>query len=246
MEDDSNLSIVQSPRASFDIVKLEDPRFLESFLDEPATFIAETITGALATGPKGMLASGGRIVHALLKGRLFIQWGEEFKTLRDAGRLKEDFAETKYGFQTWVELMAIIDEDAPDADRLEALKAMFYAVNKAKAEDAERIQAYQLWQIAKRMNSAELLLLKAMNGEDEQSRNWERHIAEKSGLGLLELVALYEKSLSELKLIQSRFDYVSGAGRRNAAVITALGQTLCNNIETYQIDLETAKRAKAK
>lgn len=246
MEDDSNLSIVQSPRASFDIIKLEDPRFLESFLDEPATFIAETITGALAAGPKGMLASGGRIVHALLKGRLFIQWGEEFKTLRDAGSLKEDFAETKYGFQTWVELMTIIDEDAPDADRLEALKAMFYAVNKVKAEDSERIQSYQLWQIAKRMNSAELLLLKAMNGMDDQSRNWEKHIAEKSGLGLLELVALYEKSLSELKLIHSRFNYMSGAGQGNAAVITALGRTLCNNIESYQIDLEAAKGAKAR
>lgn len=246
MEDDNNLSIVQTPRDSFDIVKLEDPRFLESFLDEPATFIAETITGALATGPKGMLASGGRIVHALLKGRLFIQWGEEFKTLRDGGRLKEDFAETKYGFQTWVELMAIIDEDAPDADRLEALKAMFYTVNKVNAEDTARMQSYQLWQIAKRMNSAELLLLKAMNGVDDQSQNWENIIAVKSGLGLVELVALYEKSLSELKLIVPRFDYASGTSRRNAGAITALGRTLCHNIETYQIDLEAAKRAKAK
>jgi hypothetical protein len=246
MESDDNLSIVQSPRDHFDIIKLEDPRFLETFLDQPLTFIAETITGALATGPRGMLASGSRIVHALLKGRLFIQWGYEFKTLRDAGRLKEDFADTKYGFQTWVELMSIIDEESPDADRLDALKAMFYAVNKVNADDAQRIQAYQFWQIAKQLKSGDLILLKAMSeiGDSSPSNiDWAGFMAERSGLGIAELVQLHEKNLSDRKLIVSKTDR---ATNRADAIITRFGRRLCEHIQTYQIDLEAAKHSEAK
>lgn len=136
---EDNTSIVQKPRDHSNIIHLQDPTFLEKFLGQPLTLIADTINGALGIGTKRVLASGGRIVHALLKGRLLTQWSYEFKTLRSAGCLKEDFADTKYGFQSWIELMTIIDEESPDADRPEALKAAFYAVNKMNADDAERI-----------------------------------------------------------------------------------------------------------
>ena len=85
---------------------------LDEFLNQPATFIAETITGMLGDGVKGVSASGGRIVQAILKGRAYKQWAVEFKRLRATGRIAPDFAERKYGFQTWVELMTIIDEES--------------------------------------------------------------------------------------------------------------------------------------
>jgi hypothetical protein len=151
----------------------------------------------------------------------------------------------------WAELIKIIDEECPDGERLEALKAMFYVVNKINASDAEQIQAYQLWQIAKKMNSAELILLRVINDEgypapNNQRTDWERYIADKSGLGILELVALHEKGLAEQRLILPRFDYSTGAGRRNNAVVTSLGRVLCTNIQTYQIDLEDARKSKSK
>ncbi len=58
--------------------------------------------------------------------------------------------------------MTTIDEDPPDADRLEALKAMFYGVSKVGIEDAERSLTYWLFQIAKVLTSSELVLLRAM------------------------------------------------------------------------------------
>src|SRR5580698_9707952 len=103
MGDQNN--IILKPRDYSDIIKLEDPRILEEFLDEPATFIAETITGALATGKSGVMASGGRIVQALLKGQHFKQFSQELRAFREKGIIPADFAEKKYGFQTWVELM---------------------------------------------------------------------------------------------------------------------------------------------
>jgi hypothetical protein len=53
-----------------DIIRLQEPDVLESFLQEPLTFIAETITGAFAAKSTGMTVAGGRIVQAILKGKL--------------------------------------------------------------------------------------------------------------------------------------------------------------------------------
>jgi hypothetical protein len=67
-------SLVVKRRNYSDIAQLRDPLVLEDFLDEPATFIAETITGMLGDGAKGVSASGGRIVQAILKGRAYKQY----------------------------------------------------------------------------------------------------------------------------------------------------------------------------
>lgn len=74
----------------------------------------------------------GYIVQGILKGKLYQQVAQEIKELRAKGKIPADFADEgkhKYGFKSWVELLTIIDEEAPDADRLEALKAMFYSIN---------------------------------------------------------------------------------------------------------------------
>jgi hypothetical protein len=155
-------SFVQKRRNYSDIAQFQDPQVLDEFLEQPATFIAETITGMLGDGAKGVSASGGLIVQTILKDRAYKQWSVELNRLRASGRIAPDFAEHKYGFQTWVELMTVIDEESPDGDRLEALKAMFYSVNKVEVEDGERIAAYQLWQIAKQLTSGELFLLKVL------------------------------------------------------------------------------------
>jgi hypothetical protein len=221
---------------------------LEEFLEEPLTFIAETITGAFATGTKGVTVAGGRIVQGILKGQVFKQFYREFKHLREAGRIPDDFAEKKYGFQTWVELMTIIDEESPDADRLEALKAMFFAVNKVGTTDGERIAAYQLWHIAKRLTSGEVLLLKVVYegrgtyvgtlGANAQSyRFWAEHIAKSAGHNIVGLVSLHEKKLTELGLFSER-NYPDGSGiNPENARLTDLGLRFQKNLENYSLEM---------
>lgn len=234
---DEEGSLIQRPRDYSDIIKLEDPRILEEFLDEPATFIAETITGALATGKFGVVASGGRIVQALLKGQHFKQFSQELRAFREKGKIPADFAEKKYGFQTWVELMTVIDEEAPDADCLEALKAMFYAVNKKNAEDRDRILAYQLWRITKQLNSGDLLLLNTMHDKENMIGNlnpnaWLDQVASQSGLGMSDLVQLHVTRLASFRLVSENAMTISR--------ITSFGRRLCSNIQTYSIDLHDA------
>ncbi len=238
------VSIIAKPRDYSDIINLQEPAILEAFLDQPLTYIAETITGALAVGKTGAMVSGGRIVQPLLKGKLFQQFGSEFKKLRDAGRIPEDFADKKYGFKTWVEFMTIIDEESPDADRLDALKAMFYEVNKLNATDGERVAAYQMWQIAKGLSSGETLLLRVAfyhraTYPDSRSdyRYWESLMAESMGHKITGLIGLYEKKLVEMGLLTERLHGDLSGIRAANARLTDLAIKVCENIKNYQIVL---------
>ena len=245
-----NDSLIQAPRNYYDIMKLQDAGVLEDFLEQPFTFIAETITGALAVGKTGVLVAGGRVVQALMKGILFKQWKAEFQRLREAGKIPDDFAERRYGFQTWVELMTILDEESPDADRLRALKAMFFAVNKVSVTDAEQIYAYQLWQIAKRLGSGELHLLRVIyqnrnerwSGEGPLAGTgafdqWVSFVAKASGHGSVGLVRLYEKKLEELSLLTGRLISQPNRVLTQHARLSDLGIGFYEHIQNYEIEI---------
>src|SRR5258708_6599263 len=162
-EENKGESIVIKPREPFsDVILSENADDLAKFMEQPLTAIAEAVTGALAAGPQAWTVSTGHIVQSLLKGKLFPQLAREIKELREKGKILSDYAEKKNGFQSWVELLRIIDEETPDEEKLDALKAMFYAVNKIGIEDSERILNYQLFQIAKKLSSGQLLLLKVV------------------------------------------------------------------------------------
>jgi len=151
-------SYIVKKRDLAEIIRLEDASALEEFLAQPLMAIAEATTALL---PGSLLPAVGRIVQGALKGKIFEQVTGEVRQLREKGRIPDDFAAKKYGFKSWVELLAILDEEVPDEDRLDALKAMFYSVNKINVTDGERIANYQLFQIAKRLTSGQLLLLRA-------------------------------------------------------------------------------------
>lgn len=237
-DDDQSLAV--PPRKDYDIVKLQDATVLEEFLEHPLTASLEAITGAFANGGKGLMVSAGRIAQGLVRGQIYEGLAYEWRRLREAGKLPENLGEMKHGLHTWAELMKIIDEECPDADRLEALKAAFYAVNKVNASDAERIQAYQLWQIAKQLRSGDIVLLKTLfrydnhvdNTPDEQ---WDRFVGDKSGFGITELLALHVTKLRELLLVRQ-----SGGHSAAKSQITNLGRHVCQNIQTYELDLKAS------
>lgn len=244
-------SLIVKPRDYSDIIQLQEPGVLEEFFDKPLPFIAETITGALAAGKVGWFLASGRIVQGMLKGRLFQQFSKEVKKLRESGKIEKDFAESKYGCQTWVELMRIIDEESPDADRLEALKAMFFAVNKTGATDGDRVKAYQLWLIAKNLGSGELLLLKTAFenkgkygvGIDAQTRNkysyWRESMAEAIGHGSAGLIDLHQKKPTDLGLLTPIVPNIMGDFIAvKDARLSELGLAFCTNIENYEIEIQ--------
>jgi hypothetical protein len=250
-------SMILKPREfSADLLLPENSDELAKFMEQPLTAIAESITGALAAGPKGWMMMTGRIVQGILKGRLFQRLGQEVKKLREDGKIPEDFADEKkykYGFKSWVELLQTIDEETPDADRLEALKAMFYGVNKINATDGERILNYQLLQTAKKLTSSELLVLRAIfetykgcNYVQDQNRStpllvWATRVAGGLGHGAVALVLRDEQVLAAQGLISPRLGSRELPEANQSVIdfnarLTDLGIRFCHNIETYHLE----------
>jgi len=242
-KEDKNESLVLPPRDYSDIAKLQEPNVLDQFLEHPTTAALEVITGAFAGGGKGLMVSAGRIAQGLVKGQMYDALADELRRLREAGKLPDDLGSTKHGLHTWAELCAMIDDECPDAERLEAMKAMFYAVNKPNDSDKAVILAYELWQMAKQLNSAELLILKTayenrhrqFGGDFDQ---WANYIATESGLGSKSLVEFHEKRLGEMLLLTGRFLDDGSKIRPEYARLTGLGMQFCQNIEIYKIDLK--------
>jgi hypothetical protein len=239
MPDDDSESLVLPPRDYSKIVKLREPNLIDEFVDNPTAFL-ELALGAATVGKKGLILSVGRFAVGVLQQRMYETLADELKRLRDAGKLPSSFDAAKNGLHTFAELLAIIDDDPPDADRLEALKAAFYGVNKINATDAERITAYHLWQITKQLKSGELLVLKALKDLDGSldgvsDQQWIDTVGRSSGLQIQDLVALGLAKLREFRLVTE-----PPMITRQKCAITNSGRQLCRNIQTYKIDLHAA------
>ncbi len=227
------------------IILSQNADALAEFLDEPVAAIAEALTGALAAGPKAWTTGAGRIVQSALKGKLFQQVSQEIKELRDKGKIPDHFTQEKNGFQSWVELLTIIDNESPDPERLDALKAMFFAVNKVNARDAERILAYQLFQIAKKLTSGQLLYLKACyeiyRARSVQSGivsqyEWLTKVGTILGHNVSSLLNLDDLALTDLGLLSGRtLSDRSGLTQTNAR-LTDLGIKFCEEIQKYHLE----------
>ena len=233
-----------------DICQLQKATVAEQFLEEPLTVIAECVSGWLRLGTKELLLVAPRVALAALRGKAFEQFGREFDNWRKSGRIPDDYAEKKHGYPSLAELLAEIDSNPTDEDRLEALKAMFFNTNRANATEGQRTLSYQLFQIAKRLNSGELLLLNAVfqafKAKSFQSNvllsqnvsNWRSALANKLGHGLSSLIRQQERALAEYNLItpivmSGQLETIVGDPSR----LTDLGIRFCENIESYRIEV---------
>lgn len=243
-------SYIIKPKDPSAIVRLQDPTVIEEILENPLPVLAEIVTGYIETGNGFWAGFGARLAQAALKGRVFEQFGSEFKQLRDKGKIPDDFAEKKYGYKSWVELLTVLDEEVPDDDRLEALNAMFYSVNKIGVTDGEKIANYQLFQIAKRLTSGQLLLLKAAHGRATEkdfkpdsnigAKRWLEMAARRLGHQIAGLVEQDERVLIQNGLLTGRFLPDESAVNDGNGRLTPLAFKFCENLKTYRTDLDAA------
>jgi hypothetical protein len=254
MPEDDSLVIPNSQIFS-DSILPQNKDELAKFMDQPFPAIAEIIMGALANGLKGWPLVAGRIVQGAFKGQMFQQVNRTIKEFRQKGKLPEDFTEQPMGAKTWTELFQIIDEETPDEVRLDAIMAMFMAVNKPNKGNQEKIIDYQLFQAAKRLNSGELFLLKKLYdlykvswqatptyGTPVIVEEWAELVAKKIGHNLSNLVVRDERKLVAEGLLSN---YVSSSDslphqaqvKTENARLTPLGIRFCGLIEEYRKDL---------
>jgi hypothetical protein len=246
-------SYIIKPKDPSAIVRLQDPTVIQLLLEQPLTVIAESLAGYFSVGNGFWAAAGTRLAQAALKGRVFQQFEREFRCLREKGKIPDNFTDKKYGYKSWVELLTVLDEEVPDEDRLEALNAMFYSINKIGVTDGERIANYQLFQIAKKLTSGQLLLLKVAHERATEkdfkpvanlsTNGWLEMASERLGHKITGLVEQDERVLMKNGLLTGRsWSDESGINDGNGR-LTPLAFKFCENLQTYQTDLADAGEA---
>jgi hypothetical protein len=215
---------------------------LAKFLEKPFPTIAEAVTGALSLGASGMAVAGMRIVQGALKGNFATQVSREIKALIKAGRIPEDYANEKFGFQSFAELLKFIDEEEVDQDRLLAVKAMFFALNKVGRNAGEDILNYELFKLSKKLEASQLLMLavsyriyKTRGNYPASGRpTWIKNMASDMGHGMESLVERDEEILEGYRLLSKRYGGDGSLIIARDGRLTDLGLKLCEKIEDYK------------
>jgi hypothetical protein len=241
---DEEKSYLVKPHDPAEIIRSENSAALTQFLNDAPSTIAGALIEAFSRGPSALTGPLIRVGIAALRGQRLQQFAQEIKDLQAKGKLTKDFAKRKNGYQTWVELIQVIDEDTPDEDRLDALKAMFFTANKINATDGEQIVSYQLFQIAKRLNSNELLVLKSVyecfkketQFRNNSFRDWAQAVTAQMGHSVWSLVELADKTLVDMQLLTSRQYPDLSAIHNGNWRLTDLALKFCQNIERYHIE----------
>jgi hypothetical protein len=232
MKDDkpTEESYLVKKRDLADIIQLQQTGALEEMMKDPMAVIAAAVN-ELLLHPTTFASTAIRIAHATLQGKMYEQFAAEIKDLREKGKLPDDFSKNKNGYKTWIDLLKVIDDEAPDEDRLEALKAAFYAANKIKSTDGDRIVAYEVFQIAKTLQSNEILVLRAYWSawkdqdlcQQMQLHDYQQVLAKVLGHTQMELIVAGVHTLGEKRLVSNN-------------VLTGLGNLMCATIQTYRLD----------
>lgn len=225
---------------------IQSTEFVQSLIHDPMQTVVAMITGAVASGRTDLTLGVGRVLQATLKGRIMLQLCEELEDFVAKAKIKADYAETKYGTRSLVELMKAIDEGETDEDKLQAAKAMFIALNSPETATTEETLRYQLFQIVLKLTGPQLMLLKTCDrmrrnghfsgGHTPDGIRWRQAVAKEMGHGLQFLVDRDGHALEENDLLipyraNEPQNSISGAADGR---LTDLGVRLVNLIENYE------------
>lgn len=171
-----------------------DPAIIEKYLQNPALWFAEVLTGVATYGKKDFFLAGGQIIQGAIKLDL---WGEllyQLNKARKEGKTKSKFYQSRNGRINFNELFSYLDKnDTPDEEIFKAMQAIFFASIEMDSQQKDEILAYQLMQVCKQMRSIDLLILLAayelyLKQKDgliiniSTTQDWQVKIAEMIGL----------------------------------------------------------------
>ncbi len=231
---------------SKELIKFDDVKSIANFLQQPATKVAEFITGILISDTNHYKLSAGRLVQASIKCNLFRQLGNDIRDYIDKGEIKEDFLNKPQNQHTLSDLLNFIDETTPDEKRFNAMKELFLKSVSTNSSESEQALLYQFMKLCKDLESGDLLVLKAAydikNGnqsknisqiglKDSSAETWLKNISIQIGHNIKALVEFHEEKLENLKLISSRNHAdKSGIKVTDYYRLTELGYRICEYI----------------
>ena len=180
--------------------------WIEKYLQNPALWFAEVLTGVATYGKKDFFLAGGQIIQGAIKLDL---WGEllhQLNKARKEGKTKSKFYESRNGRINFNELFSYLDKnDTPDEEIFKAMQAIFFASIKTDSQQKDEIVAYQLIQVCKQMRSIELLILLAA---------YELYLKQKEGITLnIHTIQDWQVKIAEMielpidLVVQSRIEF---------------------------------------
>jgi hypothetical protein len=242
----SEPSYVLVERDYADIAHLENPNVIEQILSTSRSEKVAYVSALLASGLSRFASAGPKVAITAMAVEALTDFGREVAGWIKEEKVPRDFSGRPPGYQTWVELLQEIDLNPVDADRLQAMKAMFLAANRISTTDGESVLAYQLFQIAKNLTSSQLLVLKAVRswhldylrgprtGGSMSAIQWRETIAHRLGHRLSALITRDERKLVEYGLIAPWTHSNELEIPLLDARMTDLGIKFCQNLEAYQ------------
>lgn len=231
-----------------ELINFDDPKNIAKFLQQPATKLAEFITGILISDTTDWKLSAGHIVQASIKWKLFSQLGKEIKSYIEKGKIKEEFLDKEQNKQALSDLLKFIDETSPNEDRFIAMKTLFFKSVSDNSSEEEQILSYQFMQICRQLESSDLLIIKAafdikrgnllnklesdrIDPNDRSAHGWLTNISKQIGHGIISLIEVQEEKLVNYKLISPRtHNDKSGVHSIENYRLTDLGCRLCEFI----------------
>jgi hypothetical protein len=147
-----------------DIVTPKNIQELKKLTQNPTTVgLIEFLTGIIATvvdKPSNLILSGGHLAQALVNGNLYKQFYEEVQQYRNEGKIPDETLNTDTGRTIFVDLLRTIDSETLDKVKREALKTIFFKSVWIGTDEHKQMVAYEYYQVCKKLNSMEILILK--------------------------------------------------------------------------------------
>lgn len=137
-----------------------DQQFFEKYLQNPALWFAEVLTGVATYSKKDFFLAGGRIIQGAIKLDFWKEFLNQLNKAREIGKIKRKFYESRNGRINFNELFTYLSaNDSPDEEVFKALQAIFFASEQMESEQKDELLAYELMQVAKKMRSVDLRIL---------------------------------------------------------------------------------------
>lgn len=214
-----------------------------SVLDKTLTTLAEGITGLAASDKKELALSVGHIFQSLRKGQFLGQLIEEWKRLREKGRIKDDYQSSEQHFSCLQEMLEFLDHDSPDQVRFDVIKKIFLVAATDPETNRESVLPHQYMRICRGLSSGEVIVLSTTYNIAEKgypdkmsgAQQWLEMVAKDSGLTHTGLVEIHEEELIKKMLLTRRFH----GDRSGVAVsphfrLTNIGYEICKYIDKYE------------
>jgi hypothetical protein len=217
---------------------------IEQFLKSSTIKIAEFITGVLGSDLSSYKLTTGNLVQAVIKRNILTQLEREIREYQEKGKIKEDYFATNKQQATLLDLLKFIDSDIPDEEVLNAMKSIFFTVISSDSGKKEEEIGYQLLQICKKLNSMDILVIRACykiykKNDPKYAKihsysEWEKIISRVIGYNLPELVSISSDKLEKLNLLSDKtYSDQSGIKKGENFRLKKLGIKLCEYISGW-------------